>query len=270
MSPCSFCSRGDLGPGCVGATIGDVLGDGAKKQKRLLQHDANIAAVRVDAVRANVVTVGQNGAFSHIEEPADEIHHRCLAGAAMTYQSDHFAWFNMQIEIKNHLPRAVLEIHAAKFDFAAQAINRYRRRWLCDARTAVENLKNTAGAVRRTSRRGKQLAHRIESSVEPSDKRQENGERADCDLILSNSPSPKAPNHNQAQLRQETDNRPEERPHDIESLVCRHDAIVCLAIAFDLAILLRECLYDADARNRIGQNAGHIVKRPAALLKPFR
>src|SRR5439155_21256610 len=104
-----------------------------------------------------------------------------------------FARFDVQIEIKNDLPRAVLEIDAAKFNLAAEAIDRHGRRRLGDTGAAIENLENAASAVRGAGGRGKQLAHRIEPRVKPADKREEHRQRTDRDLSLRDPPRAVAP-----------------------------------------------------------------------------
>ena len=47
----------------VRPAVGDVLGDRAVEQERLLQHDADVAAVFLDGERADVDAVDQDRAF---------------------------------------------------------------------------------------------------------------------------------------------------------------------------------------------------------------
>ena len=55
----------------VRPAVGDVLGDRAVEQERLLQHDADVAAILLDRERANIGAVDQDGAGGDIVEAAD-------------------------------------------------------------------------------------------------------------------------------------------------------------------------------------------------------
>src|SRR5262249_43236736 len=63
----NFTSRG------VRFAIGDVFGERAVKQKRILENDANVGAVFGNRVGTDIDAVGENRAFGDIEEPADQI-----------------------------------------------------------------------------------------------------------------------------------------------------------------------------------------------------
>jgi len=93
------------------------------------------------------VAIHKDRSLRHVKESADEIHHRGLARAAVSDEADHFARHNVQVEIKNDLAGAVLEIDTAEFDFAAQLLDGNGIRRLGDAGLAVENLEDAAGAV---------------------------------------------------------------------------------------------------------------------------
>ena len=84
----------DFGRRCVGPAVGDVLGDRAVEQERLLQHDADVAAILFDRERADVGAIDENRAVGDVVEAADEIHERALAGAAGADEADHFARFD--------------------------------------------------------------------------------------------------------------------------------------------------------------------------------
>src|SRR5262249_44808020 len=140
----------DVGPRCIGSAVGDVFGNRPVKQERFLQNNPDIAAIFGYFVRANVVAIDKNRPFGHVEEAADEIHHRRLASATVPDQTNHFAGLHVQIEIENDLSRAVFEIDAAKIDFAFEIWNRNGTKRLRDARLAIENLENPPRAVCRS------------------------------------------------------------------------------------------------------------------------
>ena len=54
----------DLGARRVRLAVGDVLGDGAEEQERLLQHEADVAAVVGDRKRADVGAVDPDRALA--------------------------------------------------------------------------------------------------------------------------------------------------------------------------------------------------------------
>ena len=58
---------------CIRPAVGDVLGNRAVKQKRVLQHDADVLAILGDGVRTNVDAVDENGPVGDIEKSADQI-----------------------------------------------------------------------------------------------------------------------------------------------------------------------------------------------------
>ena len=58
----------------VGVSVGDVAGDGALEEDRLLKDDADLAAEAAKLDLADVVAVDPNGAGIDIPEPRQEVH----------------------------------------------------------------------------------------------------------------------------------------------------------------------------------------------------
>ena len=74
---------GDLVVARVGAREADVVGDRAREQERVLQHDAELAAVRAQVELAQVDAVGQDRALERVVEAGDELGERRLAAARL-------------------------------------------------------------------------------------------------------------------------------------------------------------------------------------------
>src|SRR6516225_969751 len=72
----------------MGPAVGDILGDRAVKEERILQDDADVLAVFRNAERADVGAVDQDGAVAHVVEPANEVHERALARPGCPDQAD--------------------------------------------------------------------------------------------------------------------------------------------------------------------------------------
>ena len=107
----------DLVAGGVGPAVGDVLGDRAVEQERLLQHDADVAAVFFHGKGADVDAVDQDRAFGHVVEAADQVDQRGLArpAAARPGRSSRPAPI-CEVHALQHRPVAVAEADVAELD----------------------------------------------------------------------------------------------------------------------------------------------------------
>ena len=94
-------SLDDFGPGGLRRSIGNVFGNRSKKQKRLLEDEANIAPVIGQGVPANIDAIDQNGSLRDVMEATNEINQRALARTAVPHQANHLTRRNVQVDAPN-------------------------------------------------------------------------------------------------------------------------------------------------------------------------
>src|SRR5690606_36956711 len=174
----------DFGARGLGPAVGNVFGDGAEEQERLLQHQPDMPAVIGNAQIADVDAVDEYRAFGHIIEAADQVDQGALAGAAVSHQSDHFAGRDDQVEPLDDRTVAIAERLVAQFDAAGHAVQARRRVGFGHAGYVVENIENTLGAGSRLLRDRNDAAHRVEPRIEAADIRQESRQHAHRDLLV--------------------------------------------------------------------------------------
>ena len=93
-----------------------VLGHGAKKQKRLLQHQADIAPVVGHGQAAHVDAIELDAAFGHVVKAVDEVYQRGFARAAVADQADHFARADVQVELADDVVVAEILLNILEAD----------------------------------------------------------------------------------------------------------------------------------------------------------
>ena len=106
--------RLDLGVGRVRSAVGDVVAHRAGEQERLLRHDAELAAVRVEVEVAQVDAVDRHRARRRVVEAGDQLDERRLAGAGLAHERDGLAGRDVQVDAGDRLVarRArVAEVH---------------------------------------------------------------------------------------------------------------------------------------------------------------
>ena len=139
----------NLSAGGTWLAVGDVVGDGAEKQKRLLQHQTNVAAVIGDADVTNVGAINANGSFAQVVETANQVHQGAFARTALPHQTNHFARRNVQAQTFDDSPVAIAKTSIGNLNVPHHLGQGHRVHWLGDAGHVVEDFKNTFGASRR-------------------------------------------------------------------------------------------------------------------------
>ena len=177
-------SRHDFGARGLGFSVGDVLGNGAKEQKRLLQHQADVAPVVGHRKTADVGAIERNGPFGHVIKAADQIHQRALARAAVAHQANHFARADVQVQALDDGAAAIAEPHPAQADGALHALHAHRVGRLRDVAHMVQNVKNAFGAGRRLLGDRHDAAHGIEPAIEAPDVGDEGCQHTHGDLAF--------------------------------------------------------------------------------------
>src|SRR3970040_338032 len=83
-----FCPRGggDLRRRGLRPAEGDVVADGAGEEGRILQHDADLRAQRLERDRAQVVAIDGNAPLARVVEARQQVDDGCLARAGGAQQ----------------------------------------------------------------------------------------------------------------------------------------------------------------------------------------
>ena len=99
------CGCFDAGIRCVGASVRDVVADGAGEEERLLRHVAELPAERAEIDRPQVVAIGSNRPLVGVIETSDQLHHRRLAGAGLADERDGLPHSDLQVDLAKCLGR---------------------------------------------------------------------------------------------------------------------------------------------------------------------
>ncbi len=83
----------------VGAGVAKVVGDAGVEQVRLLRHDGNVLAQRLQLDVAVVVTVEQNATGGGVVQAQSERGQRALTGARGTDHRDRFAGRDVELDV---------------------------------------------------------------------------------------------------------------------------------------------------------------------------
>ena len=145
-------SLDDFGPGGLRRPIGNVFGNSSKKQKRLLEDEANIAPVIGQGVPANIDAIDQNGSLRDVMEATNEINQRALARTAVPHQANHLTRRNVQVDAPNDRAVSVTKTDAPNLNTpressvliaARKGVDRIR-----NTRDMIENVENPLGTRR--------------------------------------------------------------------------------------------------------------------------
>ncbi len=105
--------------GRLGSAEPDIVPQGPGKQERLLQHQADLAAVALQVVFLDVQAVHGDSAFDWIIEPAQKINNRSFSCACVPDQSDSLARLGCEADVMQHdlagvvAEGHILELHPA-------------------------------------------------------------------------------------------------------------------------------------------------------------
>ena len=231
----------DLLPRGVRPAVGDVLGHRAVEQKRLLQDDADVAAVFLDGEGADVRAVDQDGPLGDVVEAADQVDDGGLARPAGADQPDHLAGGDVQVDRLQHGPAAVVEAHAAELDLPAEPAGMDRVDGLGDAGHAVEDGENPLGAGAGPLHGRHHAAHRVHAAVEAAmycDEADQDAHARACSVMtcrmICHAPTPHTTS--KPSDGQQADDRLEERPDGVHAVVGPQHAVVGGAEPLDLAV----------------------------------
>ncbi len=255
--------RDNLGPRRIRSAVGDVLGDGAKEQKRLLQHQPDVATIVRHRQLAHVNAVKADRAFADVVKAAHQIDQRALARAAVSHQADHLAGTDVQTEFADDLAVAVAKADPLQLDAAVDPWQRLRLRRLRHVALMIEDVEDALGPGCRLLRVRDDTAHGVETRVEAADVGDEGGEHAHRDLVVGDLPDAKGPDHQQADLGEQGHGRREQRPDLVDPVVDLEVVLIGRPETARFTALLGEGLDHANTRDHVGQHIGHL--RPDAV-----
>ena len=208
----SACGSDDLGAGRTRFAVSDVVGDGAEKQKRFLQHQTDVAAVIGDAYIADINTIYANGTFAQVVKAADQIDHGAFAGATLADQPDHFAGRDVQRQTFDDGAVAVPETGISDLYAPDHFIQSHGFDRLGHAGHMVQDFKNALGACRCFLRVRHDSAHGIQACIKTRAVRQKRGQHTDRDLMIRHLPNAESPDHQQTEFGDQRDRGRKQRP----------------------------------------------------------
>ena len=95
----------------------DVFSRRPVKEEHVLQDDADLLAQALECQVADVMPVQRDRTLAHVVEPGDEAGQRRLAHARRSYQGDHAARCDIEVDVAQHrVPLCIAEPHVAERD----------------------------------------------------------------------------------------------------------------------------------------------------------
>ena len=138
-TPTAAAAASTSASGRVGLAEADVRGDRAAEEERVLEHDAELAAVRAERDVAQVDAVDANGARVGVVEAADEPGERRLAAARLADERETAARGHGDLDAVQHRLLAVRERHVVDREVALDARQHARVLALADLRLLIED-----------------------------------------------------------------------------------------------------------------------------------
>ncbi len=141
MCACQTGRGFDLRLGRLRVGQADVLGNGGRQHKRILQHDGHLRTNRVHLEIADIVTVNANAALSWILQAQQEARDRRFARPRWAHDGDHLAGRNPQLKPpEDRLTVAVAEMNVLELQPPAKARRGQRSGQVADVRHLLEEI----------------------------------------------------------------------------------------------------------------------------------
>ena len=164
----------------LGPREADVVGDRSREEERVLQDDSELAAVRAQLERPQVVAVHADRAVVGVVEAPDELRGRGLAAAGLADEGEASARRYVDVDCVQHRLLAVGERDAIDVQIALDALRALGAGLVGDLRLRVEHrcdlLHRGAGRLHLPVQVG-QLLQRLEDEVEHEDGCDERADR---------------------------------------------------------------------------------------------
>ena len=123
----------------VGAREADVVGDGAREEERVLEHDPQLAAIAAEPHVAQVGAVDRHAAGARVVEARDQLRERRLATARLADERDAAACGHVDRDVVQHVRLAVGEADRVEIDGARDRRHRHRAGAIADLGLGVEH-----------------------------------------------------------------------------------------------------------------------------------
>jgi hypothetical protein len=252
MNSCAWACCGsafDLLACGVGLAVGDVLGDRAHKQHRVLRHDANLRAQALQRRIADVAPVQPNDPLLRLVKAQQQVYQRAFARARMPHQRDHLAWLNLERHLAQRLlARRVAERDALELDAPLQGgqwlgVGRVVGFWLDIECLAEDALRSGAHLLARELNRA-DARRRLRNLVQQEQETEQlgGGHLPTRDLL------PAEPQHERdARRADELDRRAQPRASPLTAQRMAQHLAIAPDEPLDLAVFRREGLDDPHA-----------------------
>ncbi len=113
----------DLVIGGIGTGEGDVVAEGPGEEERLLRHDPELPAERVDLDVFDVVPVDQDPTLGRVVEAGDQLGHCRLPGACLADERHGLAGGDPQVHVHDHRSGGVVaEGHVIEDDLSIVSV----------------------------------------------------------------------------------------------------------------------------------------------------
>eukprot|EP01139_Manchomonas_bermudensis_P019579 Amastigsp_a676973_61.p2 type:complete len:755 gc:universal Amastigsp_a676973_61:2472-208(-) len=239
---------------CV-CTVGNVVADRARKQRRVLRNNADRAPQPAEVQLAHIDAVDENRARVDVVEPQNRAHDSALAAAAWAHNSNHLPGAERQRKVVEDLdigPRRVREANVAQFDRAGDAARKSRcAAFDRDQRLAVEQLKDALRGAHRLHHLPKERCQRGKIDADRECVQQERGQKTRRDRALDHLEPANVEHRQDRQFgrKRHSEDEPavDDRDHapDLERFCDRR------RVALALGVLARERAHGADLGDRL-------------------
>src|SRR5262249_15424547 len=145
------------------------------EKQRVLQHQADLVAQRLQPEIPNVFAVDVNATVGRVEESRDQTHQSALSRASRSDDGNLLSSPNAQVDLrKNWLATFILERDVLEFDFALELFDGTGARSIGDIGSNLEHAGDTLGANSRFVEAKRKTRQRPHWGIEIGDVGEEN------------------------------------------------------------------------------------------------
>jgi len=239
--------------GGLGLREADVVGNRPREEERILQHDAELTAVRAQLDLAQVVPVDPHRAAVGVVEARDELRQRRLAAAGLADERDAATLGHVQVDVVQDVLRAVGEADVIEIDTPVDAAELAGALRVPDLRLGVEDRAD----LDHRRRRGLQLPVHIRELLQRLEDQlhdeQRGDQRSDLDRAAREQLGTDDQNRGGRDIAHQLDRREEDREELLHSNVrCAVGGVQLVELLLERALAV-ERLDHCHARHRLGQ-----------------
>ena len=259
-APAARAARSTSATRRVRTTVRDVVVHGVREQEAVLEHDADVAAERVEGDVAYVDAVDGDRAVLHVVEAGEQQADRRLPRAGRTDQGDGLAGRDVQREVTQHGLRPEVAVrHVVEVDGPADAGERLRVGLLGHEWVRVEDLEHAFGAGAGLLADREQRGEHPDRGDELDEIAREREERPDGELTLDREPAAEPQDRDLSEGRDHLQQRLVPRLHVDHADAGAEQDFCGTGQVVELTLLLAESLDHADARDRFVHDARNLT-----------